>query len=129
MAGRYLLDTNILIALFKGEQSVQDELEKAPEVFVPSIALGELFYGAIHSADPNRHLTQVEKLANTSTILNCDAVTAKHYGAIKHELKLLGQPIPENDLWISAIAMQFSLVVVSRDRHFRVVPNLTIAEW
>ena len=46
MSGRYLLDTNILIALFADETAVKEKLAQASEVFIPSIAVGELYYGA-----------------------------------------------------------------------------------
>jgi tRNA(fMet)-specific endonuclease VapC len=46
MSGRYLLDTRILIALFANEMAVKGKLAQASEVFVPSIAVGELYYGA-----------------------------------------------------------------------------------
>lgn len=51
MNGRYLLDTNIIIALFANEVSVVSNLDQAEEVFVPSIALGELHYGAKNQGD------------------------------------------------------------------------------
>jgi tRNA(fMet)-specific endonuclease VapC len=53
MSGRgYLLDTNTVIALFGGEAEVQVRLDVAQEVFVPSIALGELHFGAARSGRP-----------------------------------------------------------------------------
>jgi tRNA(fMet)-specific endonuclease VapC len=55
MSGRYLLDTNIIIALFASEASVMQSLAQADEVFMPSIALGELYYGASAIA-PRRRL-------------------------------------------------------------------------
>jgi len=64
MSGRHLLDTNIIVALFHGDKEVQARMGKSPEVFVPSIAIGELYYGAHHSSDLPRHLAQVGKFAN-----------------------------------------------------------------
>ncbi|QLE40566.1 type II toxin-antitoxin system VapC family toxin [Nostoc sp. C052] len=46
MSGRYLLDTNIIIALFANDIAVDNQLVNAEEIFIPSVAIGELFYGA-----------------------------------------------------------------------------------
>ena len=45
-SGRLLLDTNIVIALLRGDDAVLSNLDRAPEVFIPAVALGELFFGA-----------------------------------------------------------------------------------
>lgn len=51
-SGRYLLDTNIMIALLEGDQGVVSNLELAAEVFIPVIAVGELLFGAVKSGRP-----------------------------------------------------------------------------
>ena len=129
MSGRHLLDTNVIVALFRGDKNVQTEMSKSPEIFIPVIAIGELLYGAHHSSDVSRHQSQVGKFANSSTVLNCDSQTAEKYGQIKHALKLAGHPIPENDIWIAAIAQQFNLTVVTRDKHFDAVTGIVTVEW
>lgn len=129
MSGRHLLDTNVIVALFKGDKNVQAEIAKSTEVFVPSVAIGELYFGAYHSSDVPRHLIQVGRFANSSKILTCDSGTAEKYGQIKHALKLAGNPIPENDIWIAAIAHQYNLTVVTRDKHFDAVAGITTEEW
>ena len=129
MAGRHLLDTNIVIALFKNDDSVRSKIANSAEVFVPPIVLGELFYGAKHAGDVARHMRQVQDFARASTVLLCDVSTAEVYGEIKHELKLKGRPIPENDIWVAAVAKQHGLTVVSRDRHFTEVGTLQLEQW
>ena len=62
-------------------------------------------------------------------MLVIDDVTCKHYGFIKAKLKRKGKPIPENDIWISALALQYNLTLATRDRHFEEVDRLTIEEW
>jgi tRNA(fMet)-specific endonuclease VapC len=61
--------------------------------------------------------------------LECDATTANYYGQIKKELKEKGNPIPENDIWIAAIAKQHELELVSRDKHFEKIDNLKVTKW
>ena len=129
MSGRVLLDTNIVIALFAKEAVIGQRLTEAEEVFVSSIVLGELYYGAQKSARVETNVTRVNTFAASNTILGCDTTTAQYYGAIKNQLRAKGQPIPENDIWIAAIARQHQLTLVTRDEHFRAVDGLTIEQW
>lgn len=127
--GRYLLDTNIVIAVFAGEESVLSRVEAAAAVFVPVIVLGELFYGARQSARSQANIERLHAFAATAALLACDAGTAMAYGEVKAILRSQGTPLPENDVWIAALARQHDLPVVSRDRHFEAVPELTVERW
>ena len=129
MSGNYLLDTNIVIALFAGEQSVLDHLKNANEVYIPSVVIGELYYGVHKSSQVNKNLKRIEAFIASNIILACDAVTAFHYGKVKDQLRQKGKPIPENDIWIAALALQFDSVLVSRDEHFSTVQDLTVEVW
>jgi tRNA(fMet)-specific endonuclease VapC len=62
-------------------------------------------------------------------VLPLNADTAKRYGEIKNLLRTKGRPIPENDLWIAAIAQQYDLTLVTRDPHFKSVEKLKIEVW
>jgi len=106
MTGRYLLDTNIIIALFADEEIVKDNLAQASEVFIPSIVIGELYYGARKSRRVEKNLARVDELVAGSTVLMCDAETARQYGEVKNKLRLKGRPLPENDVWITALTLQ-----------------------
>ena len=127
--GRFLLDTNIVIALFAREAAVQQHLAEASEVFVPSIVLGELYYGARKSTRVTENLARIDDFVASSTVLSCDIATAQQYGDIKHKLRAKGRPIPENDVWIAAVARQNGMTLVSRDTHFNAVDALTLEVW
>jgi tRNA(fMet)-specific endonuclease VapC len=129
MNGRYLLDTNIIIALFAGDQTVVDQINRASEIFVPSIVIGELYYGAFNSGKKQTNIDRIDQLCTQVTVLNCDDFTARLYGQIKKVLKDKGTPIPENDIWIAAIAIQYNLIVFTRDSHFRNVDGLNLDKW
>jgi tRNA(fMet)-specific endonuclease VapC len=109
MSGRYLLDTNIIIAIFAEEPAVLQRVAAAEEVFVPVIVLGELYYGARKSARAAANIDRIDEFASAATTLSCDAATAQQYGRIKNDLRAKGLPIPENDIWIAAIAAQHGL--------------------
>jgi tRNA(fMet)-specific endonuclease VapC len=127
--GRFLLDTNIVIALFAREAAVQQRLAEAREVFVPSIVLGELYYGARKSTRVTENLARIDEFVASSTVLPCDTTTAQQYGNIKNQLRAKGRPIPENDIWIAVIAMQYQLTLVARDGHFHEVDGLQVEAW
>ena len=129
MSGSVLLDTNIVIALFAGDPAIIKKLSETEEVFVPSIVLGELYFGAQNAARAEKNIARIGAFAESNTILRCDGETAKHYGFIKYQLKVSGTPIPENDIWISAIALQFGLILISRDKHFGAVEGLRLEQW
>lgn len=106
MSGKFLLDTNVIIALFAKEPVVHERLSNADEVFVPCIALGEMYFGAYKSLRIKENLARINEFVLNSTVLACDTDTAKKYGDIKNQLKEKGQPLPENDIWIAAVAQQ-----------------------
>lgn len=85
--GRVLLDTNILIALLAEEPAVVRGVQQAEAVYVPAIALGELYYGARKSARAAANVERVTRLAEASAVLVCDAETAAAYGEIKALLR------------------------------------------
>ena len=129
MSGRFLLDTNIVIALFAEEAAVLEHLAAAEDVFVPAVVLGELYYGARKSERTEANITRIEEFASSAAVLGCDAITAQQYGRIKNDLRSKGRPIPENDIWIAAVAAQHRLTVVSRDEHFTDVTDLPREVW
>jgi tRNA(fMet)-specific endonuclease VapC len=129
MSGRYLLDTNIIIALFADEVAVKDNLAKADEVFASSIAIGELCFGARKSGRAKENLSHIDEFAGNNVVLGCDTDTARRYGEIKNALRLKGRPLPENDIWIAAVALQHGLTLITRDSHFNEIDKLQSAVW
>ncbi len=129
MNGKYLLDTNMVIALFADDTAVKDNLAKAEEVFVPSIVIGELGFGARKSARVKENLERIDEFVANSVVLACDTETARRYGEIKNALRIKGHPIPENDIWIAAIALQHDLTLTTRDTHFSEIENLKVTTW
>jgi tRNA(fMet)-specific endonuclease VapC len=129
MNGRVLLDTNIVIALFAGETAVEKRLSQTAAVFLPSIVLGELYFGARKSGQVEVNLTRIEDFAVSNSVLTCDSETARAYGLIKSMLQAKGRPIPENDIWVAAVAQQHRLTLVTRDAHFDLIDGLNIETW
>ena len=129
MPGSFLLDSNIAVALLAGEDTVRASLNRSALIFLSSIVLGELFYGARKSARVASNLAKVEELAAKFAVLGCDVSTARHYGEIRDRLRAKGRPIPENDIWIAAHAQQYELTLVTRDAHFSAVEGISTEVW
>jgi tRNA(fMet)-specific endonuclease VapC len=124
-----LLDTNIVIALLEGDDTVLCNLDHAPQVFIPAIALGELFFGAAKSGRLSENLARVERFAAGRAVISCDLDVAREYGRMKQRQKVKGRPLPENDMWIAAAAKHHGMVLVTRDRHFHDIEDLPTTDW
>ena len=129
MAGTYLCDTNAAIALIKGETRPLELIDTADEVFASTVTVGELYFGAEKSAKVKNNRATVDKFIESVEVLLCDVNTSRHYGKIKQQLKSKGRPIPDNDIWIAALAIQHDLTLLTRDAHFAEVAGLAIQGW
>jgi tRNA(fMet)-specific endonuclease VapC len=128
-AGRLLLDTNIVIAVFAGEPEVLARLQQQSAVYLSVPVLGELRYGALASSRVEQNLRRIADLSRLVSVLVCDERTADFYARTKQMLRSKGRPIPENDVWIAAIARQHELALATRDSHFEHVTDLEVELW
>lgn len=123
-----MLDTNIVSAALDQEAPILAKLAAAV-AFIPNIVLGELYYGAYASTRVESNLERIDSLLENYSVVVCDEDTARQYGMIRADLKKKGRPIPENDVWIAALAIQHGLTLVTRDKHFAEVDSLAIERW
>ena len=86
-------------------------------------------YGARKSGRPAENLTRIDQFAADNIVLALDRETARQYGDVKNKLRLKGQPLPENDIWIAALALQHNLTLATRDGHFQEMEGLKIISW
>lgn len=121
-----LLDTSVIIHSFKRHSIISAKLDEMAEVYVPVIVIGELFYGAYKSADPVKHFTQMQTFLSNCKTLMPDSTSADLYGKIKFYLAKKGRPIPENDIWIAAIAQQYNLPLFTTDQHFLEIEHIIL---
>jgi tRNA(fMet)-specific endonuclease VapC len=129
IGNNFLLDTNIIIAWFKGEVSIAEKIDKASSVHIPIIVIGELYYGALYSSSVQKNINDIRSVTDRYDVLYIDEAAAIAYGLIKANLRKKGKPIPENDLWIAAIAQRYELIIISRDSHFKEIENVSLKSW
>jgi tRNA(fMet)-specific endonuclease VapC len=127
--GNVLVDTNIVIAHFRQDDFVSQKIADTSLVFLPSIALGELYYGAYKSNNPQKKLEQLVLFLPHVLVLEVCPLTSDYYGRIRLALSQAGSIIPENDIWIAALAMQHQLPIATRDQHFMRISGLTVFSW
>ncbi len=121
-----LLDTNIVIDFFKGDNKTVNILENTDNIFIATAVLAELYLGAYRSANKQKHLEQIKGFLNHCTVLSADSGTAENYAIVKTLLFQKGKPIPENDIWIAATSLQHNLPLFTRDKHFEEVDTINI---
>lgn len=128
-AGSLLLDTSVVVAHFRNDRAVTSKLSHCESVFLSSISLGELLYGARFAPAPQQEVQRVHAFADAVPVLAADRETADVYGRLKLSLRRRGKMIPENDIWIAAIARQFGIALATRDSHFKECEDLLIELW
>jgi tRNA(fMet)-specific endonuclease VapC len=129
MDGSILLDTNATVAYTAGDLSLRVRITGSDGAFISCVTLGELHYGAQKSSLVEYNLARVGEIARTMPIIPCDEGTAAEYGIIKAALRAKGRPVPENDIWIAAIARQHALTLITRDEHFGEISGLVSEAW
>jgi predicted nucleic acid-binding protein len=93
------------------------------------IVLGEYRLGIAQSRHKLSYESWLRDWVSAVSVLDIDEETTHSYAAIGFELRTKGKPIPANDLWIAALCRQYSLPLLSRDRHFDFVPGLRRIAW
>ena len=119
-----ILDTNALSAWVEGLATVEAAFRSADRLVVPSVVLGEYYFGIRQSRYRSRYEEWLRRYLPLAEIATVTSATADAYADIRLELKRLGHPIPQNDAWIAALARQHALPVLSNDTHFDVVAGI-----
>jgi tRNA(fMet)-specific endonuclease VapC len=124
-----LIDTNIAVYAMNKQIAVAEWLNSFDKIYIPSIAVGELYFGAFKSNNTHTNIAAITSFLNECEILKVDQNISECYGKIKFQLKQKGKPIPENDIWIAAFAIFYNLPIGTNDGHFNEVDEIQIATW
>jgi predicted nucleic acid-binding protein len=123
---RLLLDTSAYSGLLRGDDDIQRFIRRADALYLNPIVLGELRagFGAGQRARKNEgHLRRFLGSPRV-TVLNIDEETSERYALIMNSLWSAATPVPTNDIWIAASAMQHGLAVLTMDAHFQRIPQI-----
>ena len=124
-----ILDTNALSAFVDGDVDVGKLLRTQARAAIPVVVLGEFLYGIAESRHRSAYEAWLTSHLQHFDLLEVTGETAVTYAALRVALKRSGRPIPANDAWIAALALQHRLPVLSRDQHFDAVPGLERKGW
>lgn len=122
------LDANRYTDLCRGIEEVVDQTARAERIYLPLIVLGELRAG-FHAGGQTRHNERIlSRFLNSPRVrlLLPDEQTTLQYGLLYSQLRRQATPIPTNDLWIAALVIQHRLTLLTRDAHFRCIPQLDL---
>ena len=128
MAVKYLVDTSAYSLAARGEPKTAEIFRSAPRLFLTPVVRAELLNGFRLGSKTAQNVAQFAKFCRSSRVemLSIDEATSDFYSAISLSLRAKGKPIPTNDIWIAASAMQFGLSVVTADAHFCLVDQITV---
>lgn len=124
-----ILDTNALSAFVEGNRQLVTLLRAHEQLAIPVIVLGEYRFGIALSSKRDAYEAWLQAYLNRFDVLSITAETADVYAVLRVELKTAGTPIPANDAWIAALALQHRLPLASRDAHFDAVRGLRRMAW
>ena len=125
-----ILDTNAVSDFADANQGLLNSLQQsAADIHLPVIVLGEYRYGVKSSRLRAARESWLDELEASAIVLTVTPETSRVYADIRHELRVAGQPIPENDLWIAALARQHGLPILTNDAYFDQVAGLQRISW
>ena len=124
-----ILDTNALSAYLDRTREAVEIVSEVRDLAIPVIVAGEFAFGIAQSRHREEYERSLQRMLDRCTVLDIGIETARHYAAIRLELKGAGTPIPANDVWIAALSRQHAIPVMSRDAHFDLVGGLRRRTW
>jgi len=123
-----VLDTNGYVAYLSGDPTVLDALSEANVIYLSIFVLAELYTGFKGGTRERENLEILRRFLDKPGVSVLDATreTADFFAMIKDALKRTGSPIPINDVWIAAHALETGSVLITYDKHFSMVPGLQV---
>lgn len=126
---RVMLDTSAYSAFMRGHPEIKLALQRADEIYLNAIVLGELLAGFIRGKHRRKNERELRTFLSSPrvSLVEMDEDTAQRYAGILDSLWRPGTPIPTNDIWIAASAMQYGLHILTTDAHYQKVTQVIVA--
>jgi len=121
---RLALDTNAAIAVLNAANRSSMPIQRHNTWVMPVQVVGELRFGALKSSRTQENLAKVNALVDSCSVLDTTTGTATAYAGVRQQLRRIGRPIPENDLWIAASCLEHRVPLATNDGHFDDVAGL-----
>lgn len=123
---KILLDTNAYVALMRGDRKTARRVRRAERVFLSAVVAGELLFGFRNGSRFEKNMGDLEAFLENPYVefLAVSLTTADRFGRIAASLRQKGTPLPTNDIWIAAHAIESGAELLSFDRHFEAIEGL-----
>jgi tRNA(fMet)-specific endonuclease VapC len=123
---RIMIDTSAYAAFLRGHPGIKLSFQRADEISLSPVVLGELLSGFMMGKNERRNRSILRDFLSSARVnlLEIDEETSERYAVILYHLRTKGAPIPTNDVWIAASAMQYGLKVLTTDKHYIEVPQI-----
>lgn len=123
---KLLLDTCAYTSLMQGWPEVVDRVRRAERIFLSAVVAGELIFGFRNGTRYESNIRGLRAFLDNPYVefLAVTFTTSDRFGRIAAELRRKGRPIPTNDIWIAAHAMETGAELISSDSHFEVIDGL-----
>lgn len=123
---KVMMDTSAYPAFLRGSPEVKEAVQQADEIVFNPVVLGELIAGFLMGRNERKNRAILKDFLSSPRVIvaEIDEETSERYAVIVQSLRMKGTPIPTNDLWISASAMQHGLKVLTTDKHYLEVPQI-----
>lgn len=121
---RLILDTSALSAVFRGHQEAGEAVKRTSELWVSPVVVGEIIAGSLKTG--GKHETALNEFLKSPRVRSAvvGEETGRRYAVIFDALRRAGTPVPTNDIWIAATAMEHGLTVLTLDQHFNRIPQV-----
>ena len=126
---RIIIDTNFYTAFKKNDAAAVDLLKRVEYIGVNTIILGELLAGFRCGSREKQNRLELDQFLDSARVetIALDDETAEFYAQVFSELRQKGRPIPSNDIWLAASALQHGLALATFDEHFSSISGLLLA--
>ncbi|HSB05187.1 MAG TPA: type II toxin-antitoxin system VapC family toxin [Thermodesulfobacteriota bacterium] len=123
---KVMMDTSAYVAFLRGSPGAKETVQQADEIVFNPVVLGELKAGFLMGKNEKRNRAILKDFLSSPRVIiaEIDEETSDRYAVIVQSLRMKGRPIPTNDLWIAASAMQHGLKVLTTDKHYLEVPQI-----
>jgi tRNA(fMet)-specific endonuclease VapC len=125
---RVMMDTSAFAAFLRGSPGVKEAVQQADGIVLNPVVLGELLAGFLMGRNEKRNRAILRDFLGSTRVVmvEMDEETSERYAVILQSLRMKGTPIPTNDVWIAASAMQHGLKVLTTDKHYLEVAQILI---
>ena len=124
-----IFDTNALSAFLLADRALLAVVPASVVIRLPVNVLGEYRSGLLKSRERVKLGRLLDEFQKVVEVLPVDEMTVQPYAEIREQLHKAVRPIPENDTWIAALAVQHQLPVLTKDRHFETIAGVRCVSW